>query len=469
MRSIASMPLTALLLLLACTSVFSQGAAPVRSREAFAVAMAKIQISMPENEVLAILGPPDDIRTQFDPGGISRNAKEVWCYGTQGHLSFPTLGCVFIDNSNRVQDVLGGKGRPPESGLFKEDELQRLLRLLDTSPGLFGANANPLTLIQTANTLKALGKDKALAAIAEYVRVADPWAEFGDRYRPYSVLLVLFNFPDNVDPGKAGGFGAIIPSRPQDPHLMPRFPIVIVDGIPLLLIQGDMLAGVATPMEKILDFFRTNGLFCPQPLVPGNDPLAALNDLLNSRQWIYDDNWTEKAILREQLLRLIDSVYRLPVDERGNRLPYENPEPVWEKIRADASRLKIKWDPQQQMYVFANGRHLPPLPHKIYRRVIWHPADTGVDDIELILERKSSDGVDAELNLSGMANAKFKTGSLNFYPAGSNQASLNEITFTKTEGDTYWSLGFRLKDGADVRAVLVLDGCRTNSSPIFKP
>ena len=464
------MPLTALLLLLVCVSVYSQGSSPTRSREAFVTAMAKIQIGMPENEVLAILGRPDDIRTQFDPGGINRsNAKEVWCYGTQGHLSFPTLGCVFVNNNGRVQDVLGGKGQPPEPGLFTEDELQHLLRLLDTSPGLFGANANPLTLIQTANTLKALGKEKALAIIAEYVRVADPWGEFGNRYRPYSVLLVLFNFPDNVDPGKAGSFGAIIPSRPQDPHLMPRFPVVIVDGIPLLLIQGDILAGLATPMEKILDFFRTNGLFCPQPLVPGNNPLAALNDLLNSRQWIYDDDWTEKSILREQLLRLIDSVYRLPADELDNRLPYEKPEPIWEKIQADVSRLKIKWDPQQQIYVFVDGSHLSPLPHKIYQRVIWHPTGTGHDDIELILERKNDDDIAASLNLSAALGTKFKTGSICFYPAASNRASLRKITFTSAKGYSEEGFGFNLKDGAGVRAVLELNGYLTNSSAVFKP
>ena len=49
--------------------------------------LAKIKENMSESEVVAILGRPDDVRTQFDPGGIGRvHTKEIWCYGTKGHL-----------------------------------------------------------------------------------------------------------------------------------------------------------------------------------------------------------------------------------------------------------------------------------------------------------------------------------------------------------------------------------------------
>src|SRR5437588_45169 len=68
-----------------------------RTRAEFAAAMAKVKKGMPEKEVLALLGKPDDIRTQCDPGGIAvdRTTREVWRYGTNGHLTCPTLGCVY--------------------------------------------------------------------------------------------------------------------------------------------------------------------------------------------------------------------------------------------------------------------------------------------------------------------------------------------------------------------------------------
>src|SRR5437867_3620306 len=127
MSLVSAIPLTASLLLLAGTSIHSEGAPPARSREEFATAMARIKESVREKEVVAILGKPDDVRTPFDPGGIGRaHTKEIWCYGTKGHLSFPTLGCLYIDENGRTQEVFGGEGKPPKSGLFKEDELQNL-------------------------------------------------------------------------------------------------------------------------------------------------------------------------------------------------------------------------------------------------------------------------------------------------------------------------------------------------------
>jgi len=69
MRLVSSITLTAFLLLFASAAAFSQGIPPARSREEFAKAMAKIKEGTTKKRVLAILGRPDDVRMQFDPGG----------------------------------------------------------------------------------------------------------------------------------------------------------------------------------------------------------------------------------------------------------------------------------------------------------------------------------------------------------------------------------------------------------------
>src|SRR5262245_43752408 len=64
-----------------------------RTRHGFARAMAKVKEGMTEKDVLALLGKPEDVRAQTDPGGISTTrTREIWRYGTAGHLTFPTLG-----------------------------------------------------------------------------------------------------------------------------------------------------------------------------------------------------------------------------------------------------------------------------------------------------------------------------------------------------------------------------------------
>lgn len=104
----SSIQLAGLLLLVTCASGSSQGASQAREREQFQQALDHIREGMTEAEVISILGRPEDIRTERDPGGIGRvHTKEIWCYGAKGHLSFPTLGCVYIDKSGRTQEAFG--------------------------------------------------------------------------------------------------------------------------------------------------------------------------------------------------------------------------------------------------------------------------------------------------------------------------------------------------------------------------
>ena len=481
---------SASLLLLATVSAYSQGVPHVRSRAEFATALSEIGADTSERDVLAILGKPDDVRTQLDPGGIARvQTKEIWCYGPKGHLGFPTLGCVYIDEGDRTQGVFGGKGRPPKPGLFTEEELQGLLRLLDTTPGLGGYSYNPLTLIQIVNSLQPLGKEKVLAAMGEYIRVSDSWSGFrGPRSGLFLVLMVLFDLPDDLDPRRAGGFGAPSPPGPKNPHQIPRFPIALVDDIPLMLVGGYSLAGMPTPMEDVLEFFSVNGQLHPKPLTPGNDPLAAIPHLMMSKDWIYaDPNLTEsgslsfggaadereKTMLMEQVLRLIGSVHRLPADVYGNRLPCGEPaEPAWQKIVADVSALKIKWDPQANIYAFQDGTHLPKVESKLYQRSIWKLTELGFEDAQLVFERKSDAWVDVTVKRSEKSGTTLRPATLSVFDDNDSHPPIVTFTFTNKVGfGGYRSEGstIGLKAGAQLKAKLVIDGYRTNFSPAFRP
>jgi hypothetical protein len=479
-------------LLFACELAQSHGAEHSRTRAEFAAAVAKIKEGMPEKEVLELLGKPDDIRTQFDPGGIGRvQTREIWCYGAKAHLSFPTLGCVYMDVNGRSQEGFGGKGQPPKADMFTEDELGDLLRLLDTAPGLEGYSYNPLPVIQIINTLQPLGKEKALAAIAEYVRVSDEWSGFGGpRSGMFLVLTVLFDLPRGIYPDQAGSFGAPSPGPPKDPGRIPRFPIAIIDNIPLMLVRGYTLAGMATPMENVVDFYRSKGSIRATPLVPSNDPLSAITHLTSSKQWIYGDTnlqitdfsisfgpaeeaRSEKSMLMEQLLRLVDSVYRMPADVYGNRLPWGEPaEAAWQKIVADVSALTTQWDSRQDMFVFRDGRHLPIAAKKIYQRQIWKLADLGFEDAELVLERKSDSWVDVIVSHSEKSGAALRPASLFLFDGDDGKPPLLTFSFTNevgSGGSTIESRTIGLKPGSELTAKLVTTGDRTNSSPVLKP
>jgi len=487
MKFKAHISFAVLLFVLSTASALSQGASSLRSREDFVAVMSKITNNMPKEAVLALLGKPDDIRTRFDPGGI--NAKEIWCYGTKEHMGFPTLGCVYINSNDEVSESFGGKGHPPQPGMFKEEELRDFLRLLDTGPVLNSISYDPLPVIRIVNTLQPLGKEKALAVIGEYLRLSDEWSLASPRDGLFLVLRALFDLPGDIDPGRAGGFGAPSPPGPKDPQLIPTFPIVVVDGIPLMLIRGYTLGGVPTPMEQVLEFYRDHGQLRSKPLLPADDPLAALAHLTNSRQWIYantnlqyidyfssvepDTDEREKAMLMEELLKLIDSVYRLPADVLNDRLPCgEPPEPAWRKIVSDVSAKKIRWDPQQNLYVFPDGSHLPMPKKKIYQRAIWQLNDLGFYDAELILERKRDVWLDIDVYSSSKIGADLKPATLTLFDTDNDRTPLATFVFTDTKGKgdaSFRGQTMALKTGTKIQAILTINGYKTNSSPVFIP
>ena len=145
-----------------------------RDRRTFAGALATIRPGMTEREVLRVLGPSDDVRTETDPGGLrTADTSKVLRYGTTGHLSCATLGQVFMNRAGRVRYVFGGRGTPRAPELLKEPELTRLLTLLhDVGSYRNGYEYNPLPLIRAVNALHAAGRERALAVIGEYLRIS---------------------------------------------------------------------------------------------------------------------------------------------------------------------------------------------------------------------------------------------------------------------------------------------------------
>ncbi len=257
-----------------------------RSRRDFAAAMSRVKKGMPAQEVYELLGPPEDIRTQDDPRGITTaGTREVWRYGTAGHLTFPTLGCVAIDTDGDAQ-YIAGSGDPlckPED--LPEEDLRRLLLLLDNAPSFHSSRRfNPLALIRVVNELLPLGKERALSVIEEYLRLcsfAEDTAEDG----VFLVLRVLFEVPEEPGYMPHMWVGAPSPEEPTDPQRLPHFPLLLLDDVPLLLIGGYSVGGRPELPHSHVRYFREHGRLRTKPLVPPADPLVFLDRAWPSISW----------------------------------------------------------------------------------------------------------------------------------------------------------------------------------------
>ena len=311
------------------------------------------------------MGQPDEIYLRAE-ADRSHTGHEWWPYGVEQPGAFPMLGGVSFDSEGRVYYVAGGEGTPPPSELIAERELRRVLQFLSEVPTRQGSGYYPAQLIRAVNALQPLGKDRALAVIREYGRVV-----FVDKEGIFWVLRTLFEVPQ--DPGYMPrvGLGGFYPPEPVNLSSVPRFPLVIQDDIPLMLVRGYGLLGVSQPPEEHLAYFQEHGELRTKPLRPGGDPLGALERLEASPQWIYgaryegtysfgaertfqaapgDIAWIRRMIM-DQLLHLVADVYPLPESGFGVILPFKNTEAHWQKAKSDVAKLKLRWDPKTNRYV----------------------------------------------------------------------------------------------------------------------
>lgn len=235
--------------------------------------------------------------------------------------------------------------------MLPEARLRPLLSLIDSVPDI-DINYNPLALIRIVNALQPLGKERALAAVREYVRVGN-----AEKNGLYLLLRALFEVPAVPgylpDPGLGNTEGTLLP--PDDRRQVPRFPLAIVDDVPLLLVMGYALEGHGPRFTDDLAFFQRNCRLRPARLRPPDNPAAVLQDLESSSQWRYERGHSDPPryidlsaaneevhrFVCKQLLRTISSV--CPVSEAFAE--------SWARTAARAAKLGMHWDVDRNDYV----------------------------------------------------------------------------------------------------------------------
>lgn len=326
--------------------------ARAEDRASFAKKLAGAKGGMAEKDARALLGEPDEIRKPSDPNVLPKpgdprmritttRTREVWCYGQKAPGEFPVLGTVSIDDDGKVQYVSGGLGTPPDPKLLPEAELAELLRTIDRAPAIQGWHFDPARLIEVVNALQPLGKDKALAALAEFLRVASDLYESEARDGVFLVLRALFEVP--ADPGYMPrmNIGATEnePTDDAGKKKLPRFPLEVIDDVPILLVNGYSLGGVPQPPEEHVRWFRENATLRAKPLAPTPRPL----DVIRKVAGVSDD---QGRMIAEELLRLVREAAKIET-----KLDGEQWHPDFEKAREAVSKLKLEWSAKDHRYV----------------------------------------------------------------------------------------------------------------------
>ena len=292
-------------------------------RREFARRMATIHRGMPASEVRDLLGPPDEVLTGIDAARRypSHGTRELWCYGTSGHLTLPTLGLICMTTNKQVMVDPMRTDAPLPPADFNEGEMRSLLLLID---GIAAEQEfDPQTLIAAVNTLHARGRETVLEVVEEYARIS-PTHRFDAAFKVSWVLQILFDYS-------------------------PRLPVTIVDDVPFL---PSLAGGGSGPPPQVVMYRACSSVrrdelpLRPKPLEPIAHLWKLHADLFKS---VPDSDRVGGTRMRvnDQFARLVSSVYRMPVRvNQGHIL-----DDWWSSIDDELAKVPVRWDAASDQYI----------------------------------------------------------------------------------------------------------------------
>lgn len=166
--------------------------------------------------------------------------------------------------------------------IFQTNTMNSLLnKVLNTPVEAY----DPNDMMVVVNELISLGKEKALEEII---------AASHNGPGAFWVLRTLFELPpEEFYPAVKIGDPDIPPPEAFD--LMPRFPIVIIADIPLLVIKGYELNGLPEPVEGHITFFKEYGAIRLQPLSPPKERTELEAEFLSLWRSAYEEKYIREV------------------------------------------------------------------------------------------------------------------------------------------------------------------------------
>lgn len=443
-------------------------------RADFRRASGKIKDSWTKSQVEQVLGKPDDVWPANDDRKYVQAGDEVWCYGSNGHHTLPTLGKVTFRNGRVIS---WPRSRPnPHKALksIREQDVRKYLRLMhkETKPFDF---VDPLRLIQVSNALRPLGKAKALALLVEYSYVAgwrdDEWL--------FWVVRVLFNSKSPGGVFRVPGLGAPTVKPPQDLRQWPKYPLLIVDNVPVSLWQGAMLRGVPEHFEWYVDRDSQNWEIDAKKLRPPDNPFSIYDRVIASSPYRSINSWAaNQDPALTNILKLVRTAYT----------------PTAQQVHSDFKthreaflKLKCRWDETRQMYVRGDGsmtEDILPIHPQIQYRFKNLPKIT----VEVTLSRDEA-GLDYSVSIEEYGKLSLGNAVLLMIDPNSNEELhwvvlnspkhtgswettkdqvLSEPKHAPMQGGRNVASGFSFAPKHKVKLRLLFEG-RTYDSPIFDP
>jgi hypothetical protein len=245
--------------------------------------------------------------------------------------------------------------------------ISETMQIINGCPSPDGPTFEPAYLIRAVNHLRAMGKEKAIAALREFRNTAG-----GPELRRELVI------PANLDTSNEYCLGSLIPllfpnlwdrnsPRPANTRHVADF-IRVQSDLPFLTgrvgFHSTFYAGGEHPhsMRSLVDAAEKKGLLLDKPMRPPDAPLEAAEALCEqlrkegklvgsfgrvneTQQWIREQAW---RTLKHLAKTSYEDPLRFAIGKGGSP---EIAEQRWAKLKAEVAKLNVRWDEQKQEYV----------------------------------------------------------------------------------------------------------------------
>lgn len=330
-------------------------AARFEQRFSFATKVKKLELGKSEDHVRRVLGQPS---TKF----ILKNQLRL-CYGSTPKEPFPTIGHVVLDKSGRIS-ARPNFEEPNRIEILRhfddENELQQWIRFVsEVQPLYIGRRSDPRKMIEQANKLLPLGKDKIIVLLTEYLRVAP--AEDENHEGVMLLARTLFDLPV--------GKSYDLLSTPMDTRfwkqvhvrkgelVMRRWPIVVIDGIPFNFLDQISFTGEGPTAEKTLARCSQYGVLRKESWKPTNQPAIAVKRFIKENHWMFEEaGFANRLVLLNQLLTMTKTASRSTLEFKDDRILRNEAEAreLFSRVLERLSTIPMIWNKDLNDYQVAH-------------------------------------------------------------------------------------------------------------------
>jgi hypothetical protein len=235
-------------------------------------------------------------------------------------------------------------------------ELSRELALIDRASGWPFSNPNGLDLIHAVNALQALGKDRALAVLEQYLTLTQEPRQWSDQEIVFWIVRLLFEPVRLGDRIPRPGIAVFVDDR-EVPEAMkwPLNPMAVEGDVPFMVGHRIGMAGMPEHPSSHIHWARLHGVLRDQPLIPTENPLSAAEAILKSRRFKALEEHSRREgtqAIRSQALAMVEGLVE-PVGER-NRIDINDAQ--WKSRLEAAAEADLQWDAQREEFVAVSKR-----------------------------------------------------------------------------------------------------------------